>query len=406
MKTIGTRSKPSKSRLPGRVFNLIMADQVLSQSSYFALLPVLPLLLTLKFGSTQERLIAGSVSVLTLMTRGGALFLASPLHRLSVRSCVRIALTLISVSYAVVALAANPYAIIAALGAAGLGFSVNGTGVRSFIALATPDRASQNRGFAVIQVVANCTAAVGPILGNMILDRNIYEQFLLGVSVALFIAAILAPMAAPKGVMMSEGSLRPPMGIKIFRELFRTADARKITIIALIGSILIGQFFSSFSLVFSAIATSSMMRSLFYTTNGVLVVLIQIPISLLVERQLKIGVKVQKIMMSGVYTLGISMLFFNASKGLLGVVLVFCGVFIFSLGETVFAPILNVAFANLTEGRPVVESMNMRQLTSAVGETVGVWIGLSVYSQLEHAHLGLMYWIALTALAALSLRCK
>lgn len=254
-----------------------MADQVLSQSSYFALLPVLPLLLTLKFGSTQERLIAGSVSVLTLMTRGGALFLASPLHRLSVRSCVRIALTLISVSYAVVALTANPYAIIAALGAAGLGFSVNGTGVRSFIALATPDRASQNRGFAVIQVVANCTAAVGPILGNMILDRNIYEQFLLGVSVALFIAAILAPMAAPKGVMMSEGSLRPPMGIKIFRELFRTADARKITIIALIGSILIGQFFSSFSLVFSAIATSSMMRSLFYTTNGVLVVLIQIP---------------------------------------------------------------------------------------------------------------------------------
>ena len=398
MKTIGTRSKPSKSRLPGRVFNLIMADQVLSQSSYFALLPVLPLLLTLKFGSTQERLIAGSVSVLTLMTRGGALFLASPLHRLSVRSCVRIALTLISVSYAVV--------IIAALGAAGLGFSVNGTGVRSFIALATPDRASQNRGFAVIQVVANCTAAVGPIIGNMILDRNIYEQFLLGVSVALFIAAILAPMAAPKGVMMSEGSLRPPMGIKIFRELFRTADARKITIVALIGSILVGQFFSSFSLVFSAIATSSMMRSLFYTTNGVLVVLIQIPISLLVERQLKIGVKVQKIMMSGVCTLGISMLFVNASRGLLGVVLVFCGVFIFSLGEMVFTPILNVAFANLTEGRPVVESMNMRQLTSAVGETVGVWIGLSVYSQLEHAHLGLMYWIALTALAALSLRCK
>lgn len=36
------------------------------------------------------------------------------------------------------------------------------------------------------------------------------------------------------------------MGIKIFRELFRTADARKITIVALIGSILIGQFFSSF----------------------------------------------------------------------------------------------------------------------------------------------------------------
>lgn len=61
--------------------------------------------------------------------------------------------------------------------------------------------------------------------------------------------------------------------------------------------------------------------------------LIQIPISLLVERQLKIGVKVQKIMMSGVCTLGISMLFFNASRGLLGVVLVFCGVFIFSLGR-------------------------------------------------------------------------
>ena len=84
-----------KPRLPARVLGLIGADQILSQSLYFAVMPVLPLLLTMKLGGEQKQFVAWAISALTLMTRGGTLFVASLLHRLSVRGCVRIALALI-----------------------------------------------------------------------------------------------------------------------------------------------------------------------------------------------------------------------------------------------------------------------------------------------------------------------
>lgn len=399
----GAPDQPSvdRPRLPVRVLGLIGADQVLSQSSYFAVMPVFPLLLTMKLGSEQQHFVAWAISALTLMTRGGTFFVASLLHRLSVRACVRIALALIAVSYAVVAVTSNPWILILALAAAGLGFSVNGTGVRSFVVLATSDAASQNRGFAVIQIVANCAAALGPILGNLVLDRGLYDHFLLGVSAIFLVAAVSAPMAAPPELMLNEGSLRPPMGLGILRELVNDPKVRQITLAATSGSILMGQFFSSFSLVFSNVTTSPLLRALFYSLNGALVVIVQIPVSMIVERKLRAGTSEQKILVAGVCILGVAMPFFSTKSGPIGVMIVACGVVIFSFGETVFTPILNVSFANVTEGRPVVEAMNMRQLTSAVGETLGVWIGLSVYTTLVSHRLSLIYWCGLAAVAAM-----
>lgn len=164
------------------------------------------------------------------------------------------------------------------------------------------------------------------------------------------------------------------------RELVNDPKVRQITLAATSGSILMGQFFSSFSLVFSNVTTSPLLRALFYSLNGALVVIVQIPVSMIVERKLRAGTSEQKILVAGVCILGVAMPFFSAKSGPIGVMIVACGVVIFSFGETVFTPILNVSFANVTEGRPVVEAMNMRQLTSAVGETLGVWIGLSVYN--------------------------
>ena len=56
----GAPDQPSvdRPRLPVRVLGLIGADQVLSQSSYFAVMPVFPLLLTMKLGSEQQHFVA------------------------------------------------------------------------------------------------------------------------------------------------------------------------------------------------------------------------------------------------------------------------------------------------------------------------------------------------------------
>ncbi|MFF1828218.1 MFS transporter [Paenarthrobacter sp. NPDC058040] len=393
----------SKPRLHARVFALIASDQVLSQTAYFALMPVLPLLLTLKLGSAQEQWAALAIGALTLMTRGGSLFVAPFLHKLSVRGCLRFALGLIAVSYAVVAVSGNPWVLVIALGFAGIGFSSNGTGVRSFVVLSTSDKSLQNRGFAVIQVVANCCAALGPVLGTFVLDGGLYTPFLLSVSAVFVVAAVFAPLAAPAGVMLNQGSLRPPLTLGIVRELFNSPSARRITLVAMLGSILMGQFFSSFSLVFAGVADEPMIRALFYTLNGVLVVIVQIPVSYLVERRLQRGTSALSILVFGVCILGLSMPLFAAREGVAGIVLVCLGVVLFTVGETIFTPILNVAYANTAEGRPVVESMNMRQLTSAVGEGVGAWAGLSVFVSLSGSQFGLVYWLGLLVLSALTL---
>ncbi|MPN21321.1 hypothetical protein SDC9_168700 [bioreactor metagenome] len=217
------------------------------------------------------------------------------------------------------------------------------------------------------------------------------------------LAAILTPLAAPAELMLNQGSLRPPLTLGIVRELVNTPSLRRITLAATLGSILMGQFFSSFTLVFSGVADSPLMRALFYTLNGALVVIIQLPVSQVVERSLLRGSSVQSVLVAGVCILGLSMPLFAARSGTIGVVLVCCGVVLFSLGETVFTPILNVAFANATEGRPVVESMNMRQITSAAGESIGVWAGLSLLVSLTAHQFDILYWVGLFTLAAMTL---
>lgn len=100
--------------------------------------------------------------------------------------------------------------------------------------------------------------------------------------------------------------------------------------------------------------------------------------------------------------LGGAMILFIFEKGEFAVLLICIGVVVFSIGETVFTPVLNVVFADSSAGRPVVESMNMRQLTSAVGESIGSWAGLSVFLFLSQAGFAPAYWFLLMSLAGVA----
>lgn len=396
-------SDATERGLSARLMSLISADQILSQGAYFALVPVLPLLLTMRLGDDNGLWAAWAIGALTLMTRGGSLFVAPVLHRMSVRTSLRYALGLIAIAYCVIAISESPLVLVAALGLAGLGFSANGTAVRSFVVLSTADRARQNRWFSVIQVVANSCAALGPILGSFVFDGGLYVQFLIGLSGVFVLAAVLVPFTVPRGVLLSQGSSRPPLKWGIVRELFKTPEARRITVIAICGSVLMGQFFSSFALVFSAVSDDPLTRALFYSLNGVLVVAIQLPVSFVIERLMRRGVSLLAILLGGVVVLGGAMILFIFEEGEFAVLLICIGVVIFSIGETVFTPVLNVVFSNASAGRPVLESMNMRQLTSAVGESLGSWAGLSVFLFLSDAGLAPAYWLLLTSLAGVAI---
>lgn len=357
----------------------------------------------MRLGDDNGLWAAWAIAALTLMTRGGSLFVSPVLHRLSVRASLRSALGLIAIAYGVIAISESPLVLVMALGLAGLGFSTNGTSVRSFVVLSTADRARQNRWFSVIQVVANSCAALGPILGSFVFDGGLYVQFLIGLSGVFMLAAVFVPFTVPRDVLLSHGSNRPPLTWGIVRELLRTPEARRITLIATCGSVLMGQFFSSFALVFSAVSDDPLTRALFYSLNGVLIVAIQLPVSFVVEKMMRRRVSLLAILLGGVVILGGAMIFFIFEKGEFAVLLIGIGVVIFSVGETVFTPVLNVVFSNASAGRPVVESMNMRQLTSAVGESLGSWAGLSVFLFVSQAGLAPAYWLLLTSLAGVAI---
>lgn len=81
----------------------------------------------------------------------------------------------------------------------------------------------------------------------------------------------------------------------------------------------------------------------------------------------------------------------------------YVAIVVFSLGETVYAPMVNTAFVEASEGRPVVEALNLRQVAAATGEGLGAAAGGWLYWEMTSVGREPLYWGALGLFALLTL---
>ncbi len=383
------------------VLPVVVVDYALTHIGYFVVMPVLPLMLAASLEAQDATWIGLCLGALSLSMRGGSLFVSGWMHRSSVRRLVTVGPILVALGFTVTAYSASPIVVLVALILAGLGFSINGTAVRGYVALRLEDRAAQNTAFSIIQIVVNVAAAVGPIIANLLLDSAWFRMTLVGSAGLFLVAAVVVPCTTPRGSHLAEGATRPPLKLLLVRDLIVDPKLRRLTAVVLAGGFLYGQFFSSFAVMVNEATAEPLLRAGFYTVNAVLVVAAQMLVTTQVNRLMKGGATSVQVLVVGVLLFGGAFALLAVGGG--GIAMAYVAIVVFSLGETVYAPMVNTAFVEASEGRPVVEALNLRQVAAATGEGLGAAAGGWLYWEMTSVGREPLYWGALGLFALLTL---
>ncbi|WP_323054684.1 MFS transporter [Arthrobacter sp. MI7-26] len=378
-----------------RVLAAAVPSSFLSQLGFYAMLPLLPALLAGQWHVTSGWETGVALFVLSVSMRAAAVLLSRMMRTWPLRLSVCGGLSIAALSFGSLGLANQVANVVVLLGVAGVGISVSGMALRVFATESLQSSDRRTTVFSAIQVGANLAAAAGPILGALLLSSSA-TALLCWVASAYVAAAIVSAIFVPP-TRPRTSTERPPLTKETFTALVLDRKVRAAAITSATGCFLYAQLFSSISIHLLSIAESGPLRSSVFVVNALLVVAIQAPISMLMNRRMRGGTAPFAFMRGGVSIFAGAYLVMALLGGTLPGVLL--AVVVFSIAEAFFTPMLNTAFAGIGAHRSQLELFNMRQISTSIGESAGSLVGGAVFALSQAAGWNTAYWGALAVLA-------
>ncbi|TXS39779.1 MFS transporter [Streptomyces sp. t39] len=368
---------------------------LLTHLGYFSLLPVLPLLLERGAGA------AGAGTALlcfTVSARAASVLISGRLERFPARGCMVAGLLLAAGSF--MALAARPPfpVLVVLLLAAGCGISVNGLTVRAYVAQAVPDSGARHKLFTAVNLAVNVAASLGPVAGTFLVWAGGGERLWLLVGGCYLLAAATTRLMMPAVPAARGEASTLRRRLTVVRGILRSPHARRLAAVTALGWFVYAQLFSALPL-FLADTVDRRAVAAYFTANAVAVILLQAPVSALVARRLAAGTPPVTLLRHGCLLLALA---FPLTAVVAGQPwLIFAGIVVFSLGEALYVPLVDTAFADLAP-ESAYESFNARQIVTAAGESLGSFAGAAGYLALG-SRLGHGAWFLVVGTAALAL---
>lgn len=392
--------KANKRAAPRAVSIPVVFDYLLSHLGFFSVLPVLPLLLDGLHNDVGPLFIGASLFAFNFAVRGASLFCSRLLHRSPIRRAMATGLLMAAAGFVLLPWAPGAVTSVLCLLVAGTGISINGLMARVYVALSIDDPAGRNTVFSAVQVAVNVGAALGPVVANLLLGRQLDVLLMCGVAVMYVLAAVVVVLALPRELRPGDGDVRPPLRLGLLRDVVLDPHVRRVSAITAVGSFLYAQFFSAIVLHVAELTDSAPLRASFFTLNAVLVVVVQIPVSAITSRRLAGGASPVGFLLAG--ALGFAAAFIVMGVTGAAVAGAFAAVVVFSVAETLFTPMVNTAFSEIPGNRPAVELFNLRQVAATAGESAGAFTGGTLF--LVALGLGAVpaYWLLLAVCGAVA----
>ncbi|QUQ63821.1 Multidrug resistance protein MdtH [Kutzneria sp. CA-103260] len=384
---------------PRRVSVPVVLDYLLSHLGFFAVLPVLPLLVERLHPGTGPLYVGISLFLFNFAVRGASLFCSGLLHRTRIRHAMTGGLVLAAASFAALPFAPGSIGVLVCLLLAGTGISTNGLMARVYVAMALESPAARNTVFSAVQVAVNVSAALGPIVANFLLAQSLDVTLMLAVAAMYLLAAGLVAVTVPAGLRPGDHDVRPPLRLGLLKVVVTDPLVRRVSVVTAVGSFLYAQFFSAIALQVAELTGSAALRASFFTTNAILVVVVQIPVTAYAQRRLSAGATPFGFLLVGVTIFAAGF----AVMGAAGATLVgaFAAVVVFSVAETFFTPTVNTAFSAIPGDRPMVELFNLRQVAATAGESLGGFAGGALFLTAAQFGARPVYWGVLAVVGLL-----
>jgi DHA1 family multidrug resistance protein-like MFS transporter len=378
----------------------VTLDFLLTHLGYFGLLPLLPVILRDRLSAAGVAGVGAALFLLVISMRLSALLVSGWLEAQSPKRCMVAALALPAVAFAGLGLARELPAVLLLLVVAGLGISVNGLFARAIVANEVAERSQRLGVFSAINVAVNVAASAGPLLGALLYRADQPERLLTPVA-ACYLAAALAVAAVLPGTPRGE-----PTGfslaarLRLLVALLLSATVWRLAAICGLGWFLYAQLFSALPLYLIDVVHQRELAATYFTANAVLMIALQAPMGRIAARLLGERRPPSALMAVGCGLIAAAF----AVLGLFGwvVVLGYAAIALFSLGEVLFTPLVDAAFAEI-EGLSTLERYNARQVVAAAGESLGSFAGASGYLVLRGLGGPSLYWLVLAAGAGMAL---
>ncbi|MDS1271604.1 MFS transporter [Lipingzhangella sp. LS1_29] len=346
-----------------------LGNYLLSHLGFFTVAPVLAIVLT---DILTPLMVGCTLMLFNLAMRSGSLFLTPVISRLPFRVSTGFGLVLAGCAFVLAPHLAG-WALVATLTAAGLGVSINGSAIKLFVATHIPENERRQKMFSGIQIAVNCAAAIGPFVGNLLLDRGAEAVFLV-TGLAYFVAALSSILILPARGESAEPA-RSPLRWHVIREGLSRPYAKRAVLLATLGAALYAQLFSSFPVIAAMATEDPLLRGGLFFLNAAIVVVLQIPVTKGSLALITRGWSPMRVMALGVLVLASSLLVLGISPT--AVLVLYLVVFVFSLGEAIYIPSVDTAFLDLSTEVSPLELINLRQISNGVGESLGSFIGAS-----------------------------
>lgn len=387
----------------------ISVEYLLTHLGYFAVLPILPILLNRVHELSMLQV--GTIMVFfTLMVRASSMLFGGILDRLPYKAGMLGCLFATSSSFLLLPFATSLWQIYLLLAVAGAGISLNGIIAKTIASATVKEDADHVRVFGLINLFVNLAAASGPLIGTFLLGEGYYTIILLVVG-SFYMAAFCLITFFLKGISKEnenkilneneEDEKRKYFWMEYYDLIFKDPEYRRMSFLNVIGWFLYAQLFTGIPLYLVEQFSIKSELGTFYTLNAVLIIAFQMTISKFVSTlQKDRGFQLDRFWGGSFLLFGIAFLIAGLSSH--SILLLYLAVTVFTFGEMFFTPITNAIFSAMAKPGKRSLYFNARSLSEAIGEGIGVYLGISVFHQFVSMGQPSLYWILLGSVGILS----
>lgn len=336
------------------------------------------------------------VLVFTIANKVSKVFLARWLDRISAARSVLLGCLTAAVGFMGLRIAGGLAATAATLALAGLGVSVNALASKQLAADASDRSGDRARIFSLINVAVNVASAVAAPVALFFVQRHEHGQVLTAVAAIYCLAGVTTYLNYR--LLMPDTTVRAPdSSLRGYLTVLRLPGMRPFMLINLLGWCCYGQLFNALALHVSAVPGATDRLGWLYTLNALLIVVAQLGVTRVAETLSKGRGTVTTVAAYTSFALGFAAVYLL--PGFPGAVV---GVVLFTLGEMMFVPTMDVLLLGLLGQESRALGYGVFSIANAVGEGVGGGLGVAAYRWLAGSGHGPDFWLIATALAVVS----
>jgi MFS family permease len=336
------------------------------------------------------------VTVFTITNKVAKVPLARWLDRLAPRAAVLLGCATAAAGFLVLAASHHLATTTAALVLAGLGISVNALASKQLAAEASDLADSRARLFSRVNIAVNVASAVAAPGALYLVHRNRHVEVMIAIAVVYLVAGVVT-FLNNAGLPARARTDSTTSSLAAYLSVLRLPGIPAFLLVNMLGWFCYGQLFNALAVHVTDALRAGGRLGWLYTLNALFIVGAQVVVTHRAERASR-GRPAQVVVVAyGAFGLAFALL--AIVPGYLGAV---AAVVVFTIGEMLFVPTMDVVLLGLLGGRSRAIGYGAFSLSNALGEAVGGGVGVATYRLLAaHGHERL-FWFAVTVVALFS----